>query len=446
MKYIVSLLTLLIISSSIIMAQTNSNKVFPYKYTTTTLDNGLKVVIIPMDTPGLVAYYSVVRTGSRDEWEPGKSGFAHFFEHIMFRGTKTYPGSVYDSIMTSIGADANAYTDNDLTVFHINFAKQDLERVIELEADRFQNLNYTKSQFQTESGAVYGEYRKGRTSPFSVAIEKLQDISFQKHTYKHTTIGFEKDIKEMPNQYEYSLSFYKRYYRPENVVILVVGDVNKENTISLIKKYYSDWKPGYVKPQITPEPPQKEAHKAEVDYSGRTLPLIVFGYKNDAFNVDNKNFVASTLLSDLAFGEISDIYKKLVLNEQKVQFIFASPGISRDPGLFYIYTMVKDSNDISYVENEILKTLDKFKNNLVDKQKLENLKNREKYSFLMSLNTPDNVAGSLPLYITFTGGIDAVDKYYNNMEKITPEDIMNAAKLYFSPERKNEVILKGEAK
>ena len=133
---------------------TMSEAIFPYAVHKETLPNGFTAVLIPMESPGLVAYYSVVRTGSRDEVEPGKSGFAHFFEHMMFRGTKKYPASVYDSVITSIGADANASTTDDFTVYHLNFAKEDLEKVVEMESDRFQNLFYEKSAFQTEAGAV----------------------------------------------------------------------------------------------------------------------------------------------------------------------------------------------------------------------------------------------------------------------------------------------------
>ncbi|MCU7501689.1 MAG: insulinase family protein [Ignavibacteria bacterium] len=426
------------------MARPKPEKIFPYKYSTAKLDNGLSVVLVPMESPGLVSYYSVVRTGSRDEWEPGKSGFAHFFEHMMFRGTDKYPGPVYDGLITSLGADANAYTSDDLTVFHLNFASDDLEKVIELESDRFQNLKYDVREFQTESGAVYGEYRKGRTSPWEVAFEKLQDMAFLKHTYKHTTIGFEQDIKDMPNMYDYSISFFKRYYRPENVVILVVGDFKKDNVLKLIKKYYSSWQPGYVSPQITPEPPQTQERSAVVSYPGKTLPLLVVSYKGDAFDVNNKNILSSVLIGDLAFGETSDIYKKLVLKEQKVQFIQADFGFSRDPKLLYIYSMVKDPKDVEYVKNEIYKTLSNFQNILVDNKKLNDLKKKERYSFLMHLDTPDNVAGFLPQFITLTGGIDVVDRLYSGLDKVTPEDILQAAKYYFMPEKRNVVLVRGE--
>ncbi len=241
-----------------------SASIFPYKYRTEKLPNGLTVIMIPMESPGLVAYYSVVRTGSRDEVEPGKSGFAHFFEHMMFRGTKKYPAQVYDSLVTAIGAKANAYTTDDYTAYHLNFDREDLEKVIELESDRFQNLDYEKAPFQTEAGAVYGEYRKSITSPFALLNEKMQDLAYDVHTYKHTTIGFEADIKAMPEAYEYSKSFFHRFYRPDNVVIVVTGDINPDATLSLIKKYYSGWQKGYVAPQVVPEPPQKKERTAEI--------------------------------------------------------------------------------------------------------------------------------------------------------------------------------------
>jgi len=423
-----------------------AGSIFPYEYKQEILPNGLKVIMIPMDSPGLVAYYSVVRTGSRDEVEKGKSGFAHFFEHMMFRGTKKYPGPVYDSIMTTIGANRNAYTTDDLTAYHLNFAKEDLEKVVELESDRFQNLSYPESGFQTEAGAVYGEYRKGITQPFWVLNEKMQNLAYDVHTYKHTTIGFEEDIKAMPEAFEYSKSFFKRFYRPENVVIVVAGDIDPSATVTLVKKYYDGWEKGYVQPQIIPEPPQKKERIGNVSYSGKTLPIIDIAYKGDALDPENMDYVAALLLGDLAFGENSDLYKKLYIQEQKVQFIAASIPMNRDVPLFEIYSMVKSESDLDYIRDEVYKTLETFKTTQVDATKLENLKKRNKYSFLMGLDTPDNVAGGLARLVAVTGGIEIVDKLYGQMEKVTPENIMSAAKKYFIPERRTVVVLKGVQK
>ena len=439
-KFITGALLLLLLSTG---NSAMADSIFPYKYQKEILPNGLTVIMIPMETPGLVAYYSVVRSGSRDEVEPGRSGFAHFFEHMMFRGTKKYPGPVYDSVITSIGANANAYTTDDYTAFHLELAKEDLAKVIEMESDRFQNLSYAEREFQTESGAVYGEYRKGITSPFSVLNEKMQNLAYDVHTYKHTTIGFEADIKAMPEAYEYSKSFFHRFYRPENVVLLIVGDINQQKTLALVKQYYGGWKKGYTAPAIKPEPPQKGERTAEIDYPGRTLPILDIAYKGDAYDPGNRMFLAATLLSDLAFGENSDIYKKLVLNEQRVQMIAASTPINRDMPLFEIYSMVKKTEDIAAVRDEVYKTLEYFKTTPVDAKKLNDLKRRNKYSFLMELSTPDHVAGGLARFAALTGSIETVNAFYTELEKVTAEDVMKAAQKYFVPESRSVVVLKG---
>jgi zinc protease len=417
--------------------------IFPYPYRTERLPNGLTVIMIPMESPGLVAYYSVVRTGSRDEVEPGKSGFAHFFEHMMFRGTKRYPGPVYDSIMTSIGADANAYTTDDYTAYHLKFAKEDLERVIELESDRFQNLQYEEGAFQTEAGAVYGEYRKNITNPYMMLNEKMSDLAYDVHTYKHTTMGFEADIKAMPQAFEYSRSFFDRFYRPDNVVLVIAGDIAPDATLALIRTYYGAWKKGYAAPAVKPEPPQTAERTATVEYPGRTLPILDIAYKGDAFDPENTNYVAALLLGDLAFGENSDLYKKLVIQEQRVQFVASSIPMNRDLPLFEIYAMVKTEEDVNGVRDEIYAAIRKFQTELVDAQKLQDVRKRNKYGFLMGLDTPDRVAGGLARLVAITGGIDVVDRLYAKFDTITPEDIRRAANAYFTPERRTVVVLKG---
>ncbi|MCE1188226.1 MAG: insulinase family protein [Ignavibacteria bacterium] len=445
-NFILSLFVLVVVWGTMSTAKTKSGKILPFEYQKVVLPNGMKAILIPFDSPGLVAYYTVVRTGSRDEWEEGKSGFAHFFEHMMFRGTDRFPGGVYDSIITSMGASANAYTSDDLTVFHLNIANDYLEKVMDLESDRFRNLKYSKEEFQTESGAVYGEYRKGRTSPWEVAYEVYRDMAFDKHTYKHTTIGFERDIKEMPNMYDYSLSFYNRYYRPTNVVVVVVGDIDVKKTTALLKKYYGPWSGSYTEPKIQPEPAQTAPRMKEVTYDGKTLPIMLMGYKCDAFDAKDKQYVALMHFAELCFGETSQLYKKLVLDEQKVQAIEASHSLARDPYLFEISVQVKNVADIDYVTSEIRKAIKQFADNPVDAKKLADLKKRGKYSFLMGLDNPDAIASRMPHFITLTGDIDVINELYTTLDSITPQDLQNAVKHYFVPQNENLVILKGAEK
>ena len=138
------------------MAQ-GGNKIFPYKYFIDDLPNGLRLITVPTDYPNLVSVYIVVQTGSRNEVEPGKSGFAHLFEHLMFRGTEKYSAEAYNEIFKNAGADTNAYTSDDRTVYHATFSKEDLDRIMSVEADRFQNLKVAEDIFKTETRAVLGE-------------------------------------------------------------------------------------------------------------------------------------------------------------------------------------------------------------------------------------------------------------------------------------------------
>ncbi len=441
--YLILIMLLIFCSSTIALNLESSEGFFPYKYQEEVMENGFKMIMIPMESPGLIAYYSVVRTGSRDEYEPGHTGFAHFFEHMMFRGTKNYPGDVYDKMVTEMGASANAFTSNDITCYHLNFASEDLEKVMKLESDRFQNLSYPEEAFKTEAGAVHGEYLKSLSSPRFLLYEKLMDTAFDVHTYKHTTIGFKEDIEAMPTMYEFSKSFFSRYYRPENVVLLILGDFDPTATLELVKKYYGNWEKGYVPPKIELEPEQNRERRAEVIYNGKTLPILSINYKSLAFDPNSMEMAACYLLGDLIAGETSELYKKLVLKEQRVQFIRANFSSNRDQNLLGINTMVKKEDDIENVKDEIYQAIEYFQDNYVDEQKLNDLKSNMKYSFLMRLDTPQSVASSLTRIVAMTGGIDAVNQLYASIEKVTPEDIINAANRFLVKQKRTVVVLKG---
>src|SRR5262245_49712627 len=168
----------------------SAEDLLPFKAVEKTLPNGLRVVVVPTGLPNIVSVQIPVQTGSRNEVEPGKSGFAHFFEHVMFRGTEKYPPEKYQEILTRTGARQNAFTTDDFTNYHTTFAKEDLETVLEIEADRFQNLSYPEAVFKTEARAVLGEYNKNSANPVTKLFEVMRDHAFSVHPYKHTTMGF----------------------------------------------------------------------------------------------------------------------------------------------------------------------------------------------------------------------------------------------------------------
>ena len=443
MHRVLSLLLLCLLVALPAAAQQATSDIFPYDTRVETLDNGLKVILVPMSSGGLVAYWTIVRTGARDEVEEGRTGFAHFFEHMMFRGTEKYPADVYNDLTTRIGADTNAYTTDDLTAYHMSIAAEDLETVMEIESDRFQNLAYPEEMFRTEAGAVYGEYRKNRTNPFFAIYEAVHKEAFQRHTYGHTAMGYEEDIKAMPTLFDYSKSFFQRFYRPENAVLLIVGSIDPEATMELARKYYGPWQPGYQAPEVPAEPPQTAERRIEVAYEGRSLPIVWVGYKSSALDPSDPVQMGAALLCALAFGETSEVYKKLVIDEQVVEFIAADFNFNRDPGLIDIYARVKDPEKVDYVLAEIDRVVAEVKAAPPDAGRLADLQSRLKYSFLMNLDTPSHVARRLARLIAITGGIAVVDELYRAYDRVTPADVQAAAEEYFVAEKRTVAVLKG---
>ncbi len=416
--------------------------IIPYDFHVETLDNGLKVIVMPMAGNGLLSYWSIARVGSRDEVEEGRSGFAHFFEHMMFRGTENFPADRYYEMLTSLGADTNAYTSDDLTAYYLSIAAEDLEQVMALESDRFKNLSYAEPEFETEAGAVYGEYRKNRTNPLYTLYEAMTGTAFLEHPYGHMVIGYEDDIAAMPTLYDYSRSFFSRYYRPENIILFIVGDVDPEAVMPLVERYYGDWEPGYTAPEIPTEPPQLEERRVEVTYDGRTLPYIWLAYKYDAFDPADAGQAAADLLCELAFGSTSEIYQRLVLDEQIIEFLSAGTNVNRDPSLVDIYTRIKDPDKVDYVLDVIDSTIADFQASPPDEERLNALKSRLKYDFLMGLQTPDATARRLARFVAVSGGLEGVETLYRSYESVTPADVLEAARYYLNPQRRTVSILR----
>ncbi len=418
--------------------------IFPYPIHQVTLDNGLKVVSIPFDSPGIIAYYTVVRTGSRNEVEPGKSGFAHFFEHMMFRGTEKYPAEKFNDILKSIGADNNAYTSDDETVYHTAASADALETLIDIESDRFMNLKYSEDDFKTEAGAILGEYNKNSSNPLQAIEEKVRDAAFRQHTYKHTTIGFLKDIQDMPNQYRYSLAFFDRWYRPENCVVVVVGDFNQDRLLSLVRKYYGGWKRGSYALTVPAEPPQTEEKLISLPWKSKTLPILAVAFHGPAFSDSENDMAAMNLLSLLVFGETSDLYRKLVVEDQTAESVRGEMEENRDPGLFYVFSRIKDPKNIQGVRSVIDAAIDGVRSAPVSSDRLAAVKSHVKYEFAMGLDNADHVANSMSHYIKLTNDPESVNRFYALYDRITPGDIMNAARKYLAPTNRTVLILTQE--
>jgi len=431
--------------AALLLADDLPKKTFPFSYTQEDLPNGLRLVTIPTDSPNLVSIYIVVQTGSRNEVEPGKTGFAHLFEHLMFRGTERFSAEKYQEVLQRAGAASNAFTSDDSTQYYTTFSKEDLPQILAMEADRFQNLKYSQELFKTETGAVQGEYNKNSSNPERKLDEVLHDTAFDRHTYKHTTMGFLKDVQDMPNQYDYSLRFFDRYYRPEYTTIVVAGDVDPKRVRALVDQSWGAWKRGTYQPDIPVEPAQTGPRENRVDWPQSTLPLINIAYKGPAFSDLAKDWAALDVLATLAFSRTSDLYQKLVVSEQKVDTLDGDMASRVDPNLFEVDARVKRAEDLPYVRSQILDTVKRFQNELVPANKLAAVQNRERYQFTMQLDNSQTVAQTVARFVALRRTPDTIDRLFGIYAQLTPEDIRAAARKYLVESGRTIVTLNGAA-
>lgn len=414
------------------LSMTDSAPIVPFPAVTKTLENGLEVIIVRTGFPNIVSLQIPVKTGSRNEVEPGKSGFAHFFEHMMFRGTKNYPPEKYQDIVNRAGARQNAYTTDDFTNYHITFAAEDLEKILEIEADRFQHLEYSLAAFQTEARAVLGEYNKNFANPIRKLFEVQRNAVYTTHPYKHTTMGFIEDIEDMPNEFEYSREFFDRWYRPENAAIVLIGDLDPDQTFALVEKHWSSWKRGSYRVEIPQEPAATGTiwhhHKAESPMP----PLLAVAFRGARFDTKTPDTAALELMVDLWFGETSQLYNRLVREEQKVDLFFAGNATNEDPDLINVIARVKKWEDVNAVRDAILETMARATIETVDPAKLADAKSYLRYGFAAGMSSNEAIGAILARFIRYERSFDTVNELFATYDQVTPELLRDTAKRYAS--------------
>jgi zinc protease len=422
-----------------------ADKILPYPYIQEDLPNGLRLITIPTDYPNIVSLFIVVGTGSRNEVEPGKSGFAHLFEHLMFRGTPEFSPERYQAELQNAGAASNAFTSDDLTAYHTTFSKEDLPRILSMEADRFAHLSVPPAAFKTETLAVLGEYNKNSASPTSKLYETLRATAFKTHTYQHTTMGFLKDIQAMPEEYDYSRQFFDRYYRPEYTTIIVAGDVDPKRVRALIDERWGTWKRGSFKPSIPAEPPQDGPRTAHVDWPSETLPWVAVAWRGPAYTDTSEETAALDAISRLGFDQTSPLYQKLVIDEQKVDALRAGPPTNIDPELFGVLARVKNVADLPSIQQQVIATAEAFASKPVDPKKLEALKEHLRYEFALQLNNSESIASTVAQYVALRRTPETINRYYDAYARLTPSDIEKAARKYLIEKNRTIVTLTSTA-
>jgi zinc protease len=254
-------------------------------------------------------------------------------------------------------------------------------------------------------------------------------------------MGYLKDIKDYPNQYEYAWKFWNRWYRPENTTIIVVGKVKPSDMLAMVKRYWSDWKPGDAKVTIPAEPAQTEARKAHIEWESPVPPHLIVAYRSPAYSDTEKDKAALDLFSSIAFGDNSDVYKKLVLEEQKADFVGPDFDNKVDPELFYVYSRIKKDEDLDYVKGKIIDVFKRYSTELIPQSKLDETRMRSRYGFAMALNSNDAIANGIAPYVALRRSPATIEKLFVLYDSITPEDIRSAVSRHFKDTNQTVVTL-----
>jgi zinc protease len=418
----------------------------------TRLDNGLTVISIPWSSPGILSYYTLVRVGARDEVEPGHSGFAHLFEHMMFRGTERFSESAYEERIQSFGADNNAYTTQDFTLYTVTAPASALAEIVDLEADRFQHLRYDERAFRTETGAVLGEYNKSAANPAQKMWEAMSELAFTRHTYGHTTIGYLADIQAMPDKFEYSRAFFKRFYTPDNTTILVAGDVPHAQLLALVKQHYGSWQGKRDQPAIPVEPEPMVGARKHIDWDGTSAPQLLLGYRVGAFSGEGDPALRTARLRDTAALEVvhgllfersAPLYQALVMEQQKLLDLQSwSENFSRDPGLFIVSAELRESTAFEDVERDVQLAIDLLARGEVDPARVDAVRSHLRYGLTLQVETADDAANLMGQFCAVAGSAEGLREYLEALAGVNKEDVQRVTQRYLNDKRRFVVTLR----
>lgn len=393
------------------------------------LKNGLKVIYIEDNSSAVATFQIWYKVGAIDEPE-GKSGISHLLEHLMFRGSKNYPGNVFSKIIQSQGGIDNAFTTKDYTVYFQKISPSKLKTSIDLESDRMVNLLFNPEDFELEKRIVLEERRQRyEDDPESLTIEEVIGISFKQHPYRRPVIGWSEDIQSIT--LDDVKNYYYKYYCPRNAFIIVAGDIKTTEIREIIKEKFENI-PSCDAPsrRIFYEPKQNGERRVILKKQTH-LPMLVMAYKVPAYP-DKDSLSLEILSTILGEGKSSRLYRKLV-NETNlaVDVSTSNSPLSRDGFLFFIVVSVKDVNKISEVEKIVKEEIEKLKNEPPSDRELEKARNQVEASFLFA---QDSVFGHA-LYIgkfEILGNWKMIDKYREDILKVTGDDVQRVAKKYFN--------------
>jgi len=403
-----------------------------------TLPNGLKVVVWPdRDIPN-VAMYIWYRVGSRNE-RPGITGIAHYFEHMMFNGTRTRAQGEFDRVMEASGGSNNAYTSADVTVYQNWFPASAMPVIFELEADRMRNLQFDPKVVESERGVVQSERRtRVDDDNLGTLLEQMQATAYVAHPYQIPTIGWPSDIENW--KVEDLQAFYGQYYAPNNAVMFVVGAVEPDAVFALADRYLAPLQAQPAPPPVTTkEPPQLGERRFKVIRDAQT-PLLAMAW-HAAAAPERESRVMEVLLAILGAGDSSRLHQRLVEREQAAVQVGSQLDAGIDPGLAWAFAIVPPGGDVTKTERLIDEEIARLAKDGPTAAELAKARNQALAGFWRGLETIDGKAQALGTYEVFHGDYRKLFDAAAIYEGITADDVRNAAATVLRAENRTVGIL-----
>jgi zinc protease len=403
-------------------------------YTMATLPNGLQVVFLEDHSTPIVHTEIWYHVGSKNE-KPGRTGFAHLFEHMMFKGSKNVEPEGHPSYISSVGGQSNAYTNEDSTVFWETTPAQYLPLVLWLEADRMASLRIEDSVFKTEREVVKEERRmRVENQPYGRLNEIIYDQAFTVHPYKHPTIGSMTDLESA--SIEDVRDFFRTYYVPNNATLVLVGDFETKDAQELVTKYLGRV-PKSSKPvprDIPKEPPQTKERRVSLTESW-PLPAVVVAYHitYDGSPDSYPLHIASKVLSD---GQSARIYRDLVYTKQIALAAFGGGNIIEDPNLFFAVAIVQPGKTPQECIDALIAEFDRLKTEPVSANELQQAKNQWTRDYIIGRESNKDKAEALAHAVVIHNDIKTADGEFDIFMNITAADVQRVAKTYFTPENR----------
>src|SRR5436190_177216 len=414
------------------------------QYDISTLPNGLTVVLEEDHSVPIVHVNLTYHVGSKNE-RPGRTGFAHLFEHLMFKGSKNVEPEAHTSLIASIGGQANAFTTEDETTFWETFPSQYLPLALWLEGDRMATLRINRETFVSEREVVKEERRlRVDNQPYGRLNEVIYDQVFTTHPYKHVPIGSMVDLDAAT--VEDVRDFYQTFYTPENATLTIVGDIESTQAMQLVTQYLGRV-PKAAKPvprDIPKEPPQTAERRLTLKEPW-PLPAVVVAY-HITYDGNPDSYplhIAGKVLSD---GESSRIYKKLVYERQLAVAAFGGPNLIEDPNLFYAVAIVQPGRTPEQVINALVAEFDRLKSETISERELQRTKNQFARDYILNRESDQDKARVLSHAVVIHHDIRTADGEFDIFQSLTAADVQRVAKTYFTPQNRTVLTLLPEGR